>query len=204
MARESDEISTATPPTDLTRDFIGTPFDSVVGMSVATRTPHVKEILASARHARTAGVPVLSDHHFGSAVSGGLTWTLFRSPSAHVGDGRSRSPILSRVSMHLRVPLCLSSCDFVAVGSGGEAAFVGDHDAPDVVGDPWLQASRGFVAGLAFGDLLVEVGPPDAVAIRTWVTAIRWIAEFSRRSPLRESRCRVCSPLAISIGATPA
>ena len=44
------------------------------------------------------------------------------------------------------------------------SAFVGDHHPPDVVGEAALEASHGFVAGLALLDLLVEVGAPDAVA----------------------------------------
>lgn len=81
--------------------------------------------------------------------------------------------------------------------------FVGNQ-APEVGSDPALQASHGLVAGLALGDLSVEVRRPTLLGMRTWVTATRCRAEFSRRSPLRESRCRARSPLVTSIGATPA
>ncbi len=66
-----------------------------------------------------------------------------------------------------------------------------------------FRTADGFVAGLAFCDLGVEVAPARMLLIRTWVTAIRWIAEFSRRSPPRDSRCRCLSPLATSTCATP-
>ena len=75
-----------------------------------------------------------------------------------------------KASTNPGVPLCLSSGDFGAVVDGGESSFVGDDHSPDVVGESSYEASHCFVAGLALGDLLVEVGASDAVALRTWVT----------------------------------
>jgi len=48
----------------------------------------------------------------------------------------------------------LSSSDFGACRPVGESSFVGDHHPPDVVHESSLEAARGLVAGLAFGDLL--------------------------------------------------
>jgi hypothetical protein len=39
--------------------------------------------------------------------------------------------------------------------------FVGQHDPPDVVGDPALAATQGFTAGLALGELAVDHGQPS-------------------------------------------
>ncbi len=102
------------------------------------------------------------------------------------------------------VPLFLSSGDLGVVGSGCVTAFVGNHHAPDVVRKSQLEAPRAALRVFPSAIFLSKYARPMLLRIRTWVTAIRWPAEFSRRSPLRESRCRVCSPLAISIGATPA
>ena len=62
-----------------------------------------------------------------------------------------------------------------------------------------FQAAHCLVTGVALGDLRVVVAAPDALAHtlvaapgalaqRTWVTAIRWIAEFNWRSPPPDSR----------------
>ena len=58
----------------------------------------------------------------------------------------------------------MSSGDFGAGGFGGESPFVGDHHPPDVIREASLKAAHGLVAGLSFGDLLVEVSATDAVA----------------------------------------
>lgn len=88
-------------------------------------------------------------------------------------------------------------------GSSGEASLVGDHDSPQVVRQPSLEAARGLIAGLALGDLRVEVAAPRLLGMRTWVTAMRWIADLGRRSPVRESQWWVRSPEATFYGSDP-
>ncbi len=61
------------------------------------------------------------------------------------------------------MPLCLSSCSDLGVGGLVDASFVGEHDPPDAGCDASFQTAFGFFAGLAFGDLLVEVSSPGAV-----------------------------------------
>jgi hypothetical protein len=46
--------------------------------------------------------------------------------------------------------------------------FVGEHDAPDVIGDPALEAAHGFPAGLAFGQFAAEV----VVAGAAWASSL--------------------------------
>lgn len=85
------------------------------------------------------------------------------------------------------------------------ALLVGDHESPQMIREASFQASHGFVAGLVFGNLGVEVVASDAVAHADLGAALPGdvIAELSRRSPPRDSRWRFWSPLATSIGATP-
>lgn len=44
------------------------------------------------------------------------------------------------------------------------AVLVSDHDSPEVFGESAFQAAQGLVAGLAFGDFAVVVGPAGAGA----------------------------------------
>lgn len=46
----------------------------------------------------------------------------------------------------------------------GGAPFVGDHESPEVGGEPSLQAAHRFVACLTFDDLRVKVDATSAVA----------------------------------------
>jgi hypothetical protein len=46
----------------------------------------------------------------------------------------------------------------------GCPTFVGEHDAPDVVGEASFEAAHRFVMRLSGGDLLVVVGAPAAAA----------------------------------------
>ncbi len=80
-----------------------------------------------------------------------------------VGMGSSWFP-MSGASKKPRVPLSLSSGNLDVLRLGFESSLVGAHHPPDVIRQTSFQASHGFVAGLAFGDLLVVVGASDAVA----------------------------------------
>ena len=95
----------------------------------------------------------------------------------------------------------LSSGDFEGFGAG---VFVGEYASPDVAGDLAFEAPHGVVAGLPSSILRLKYRRPALLAMRTWVTTIRCSAEFSLRSPLRESRWVTRSPLDTSMGTTPA
>ena len=57
----------------------------------------------------------------------------------------------------------MSSCPDLGVGGLVDTPFVGEHDPPDAGGDTSFQAAFSFFAGLALGDLLVEISSPSAV-----------------------------------------
>ena len=60
--------------------------------------------------------------------------------------------------------LCvLSSRDFAVVECAVGSSFVGDHEPPEVVRESSLSAAHRLVAGLALGDLVVEVAASGAV-----------------------------------------
>ena len=63
---------------------------------------------------------------------------------------------------------------------GGGPACVGLEAGEDGVADFALECPEGFLAGLALGDLLVEVGPAE-VPPKPWRTpyAASTVAEFS-------------------------
>src|SRR5665811_1371156 len=74
-------------------------------------------------------------------------------------------PILSKSGASTKpgVPLCLSSSLDPGVGGLVDASFVGEHDPPDARCNASFQTALGFLASLAFRDLLVEVLSPGAV-----------------------------------------
>jgi hypothetical protein len=81
--------------------------------------------------------------------------------------------------------------------------FVGEHDAPDVVGDAALKAAHGFPVGLAFGELAAEV----VVAGAAWAAGLDQGDEVQGMVELAVTRARWPvagpSPLATSTGAAP-
>ena len=121
-------------------------------------------------------------------ATGATTSQWRRSPGGH------RARILTP-QPHGR--LCLSSRLGLAVVA---SLFVAEHDSPDVIGDPALEAAHGFPGGLALGEFAPEVVVAGAAPVPTWTRAMRCRAWLSCRSPARDRRCRVRSPLATSTG----
>jgi len=105
-------------------------------------------------------------------------------------------------SHQLKVSVCQAAISSLSVVAAARRSSV-------IIGRQRWMARRRFRQRMASlrvlpsAILLSKYEHPMLFGMRTWVTVIRWIAEFNCRSPLRDSRCRVRSPEATSIGATP-
>jgi hypothetical protein len=87
---------------------------------------------------------------------------------------------------------------------GGRAAGgIGLEPGVDDVAELAFERAERFLAGLALGDLLLEVGVAVAVGCRIWVTAAMWMAWLRRRLPRSDSRWIFRPPEDTSIGAVP-
>jgi len=73
----------------------------------------------------------------------------------------------------------------------------------DNVAELAFERAERFFAGLALGDLLLEVGRPSLWVCRIWVTAAMWMAWLRRRLPRSENRWIFRPPEETSIGAVP-